>query len=340
MRGRTATAPQDAARRRWLTRLLPGRRPPPQRKSAVLLLCYAVDEHYLSHRLFPDATRLWINPGTSAARVLSKLPAGCEQVISAVNLTQPHRVLPEMPQLAAALAERGIPLRNAAVADHGKRALHARLAALGLPSAAAAREGPAEELLLVKAEHNSGAHIERSLTAEQRAVLGLGAIPAHVPDRDTYRVLPRGDLPSACLDDPFLAVERYLVHPEGLLYRLFLGGRHGALYLRRSTETVVRGTNSEMLAAWRVAATEAGWQLGAALMPPDALATKLPLNRVLATAGEVARDAGVEVGALDLVAAADGQVYLLDLNTTPYLDSFIDYEAMLRHLRAGLVQPQ
>lgn len=307
----------------------------------MLLLCYAVGEDFLSHRLFPDAPRLWINPGTPAARVLAKLPAGCEQVISALNLTQPHRVLPEMPALAAALAARGIPLLNARVTDHGKRALHALSARLGLPSAAAGPQGPPDELLIVKAEHNSGANIERALTAEERATLGLPAIPAHVPERDDYDVLPRRAVPAASFADPFLAVERFLAHPEGLLYRLFLAGRHGALYLRRSGATVVRGTNSEMLAAWRLTATADGWRLQEPLLPAGRAPAghpleDLPLPAVLATARRAAEGAGLELGAMDLLAEADGTAYILDLNSTPYLDSFIDYDAMLRHLRAGV----
>lgn len=290
------------------------------KRDGVLLLCFGLDENFLSHKLFPAAPRVQLDP----EKAPQALPGG-GPVLQCINLTEPRRVLPLDAPLRRDLARRGRPLVNGRLESHAKRHLHALLRRLELPCAAAGPEGPPDELLIVKADHNSGALVERGLPAARRAWLGLPAIPDHVPTHNAYPVLPRRKVPAAWFGDPFLAIERYLRTGGGPVFRLFVAGRHAQLYVRQSDAALVRGGNSRAVQVLPLVDGGAGWTGAPAALAP-----------VLSAAWRVGQAAGLELGALDILADGEGRPHVIDINTTPYLDSFIDYRQMLEHLRAGL----
>jgi hypothetical protein len=297
-------------------------------RHVALLLCFGVNDDFLSHILLPDALRLEVRPVARPADVLAALPRGCRLVVPALNLTEPWRLLPGVAELRAALDSRGIRLLNAGVATQGKRALHARLQRLGLASAAAAPEGEPDEPLLVKSDLNSGALAERSLTAAQRSALGLPAVADHVPRRDAYLRLARRELPPGWFADPQLAIERFIAGREGLSYRLYQAGRHAAITVRRSASPVGRTANSELLATQLLRAGPQGWQ-------GEAGATELPPG-LLSAAWRLAQDCGLDLAGLDILVDAAGSPCILDLNVTPYHRLFRDFSRLNAHLRAGL----
>lgn len=305
-------------------RLLP-RRP----RHPALLLCFGVNDDFMSHVLLPDAPRLELRPVAHPATVLAALPRGCRVVVPAINLTEPWRLLPGMAELRAALERRGIGLLNAGIATQGKRALHERLRRLGLRSAGATAEGEPDEPLLVKSDLNSGALAERGLTASQRAALELSAVPDHVPRRDAYPLLARREVPTGWFADPQLAIERFIAGREGLTYRLYQLGQRAAITIRRSTGTVGRTANSELLATHLLRAGPGGWQgeSGAAGL----------LSGLLAAAWHLGQDCGLDLGALDMLVDRDGAPCILDLNITPYHRIFRDFSRLNDHLRAGLL---
>lgn len=297
----------------------------------VLLLCFALDDNFLSHRLFPAAPRLRVRPEADPTALAKALPRRCRLAIQCINLTEPFRLLPPDSPLRAALARRGIPLLNGGVASHAKRDLHALLRGLGLPCAAASEEGPPDELLMVKSNQNSGALVERGLDEAARRRLGLDAVPDHVPRHASYPVLPRRDVPHAWFSDSSLAVERYLRGDSVASYRLFVAGQHAQLYVRASQAAVVRGGNSSVLHQVSLVARGAGWTGVLPALPH--------LPAALAAAWQVARAAGLEFGAIDILEDAAGRPHVVDINTTPYFDPEAKFGPdLLTHLRAG-IQP-
>ncbi len=294
----------------------------------VLLLCFAVDDDFLSHVLLPEAPRLRLQPPAHPVQVLAALPRGCRLVLPALNLTEPWRVLPAVTELRAALEQRGIRLLNAWVEDQGKHHLQARLRRLGLPSAEATADGDPDEPLLVKSELNSGALVERRLSPAQRAALGLAPVAERVPTRDAYPQLPRRQIPPDWFADPALMIERFVQRQDRLCFRLFQAGRHGFLISRRSERPVARTANAEMAATYPLTSGPTGWQTTVA-MPAY-------LPALLAAAWQVTQDSGLDVGALDIVVSDAGLPYVVDLNVTPFHGILRQEQAMNQHLRAGL----
>ncbi len=296
---------------------------------AVLLLCFALNEDFLSHQLFPEARRLRVGPESRAGDLVAAIPPACRLAVQCLNLTEPRRLLPLDSPLRQALARRGIRLLNGGLESHAKRDLHALLRSLGLPCSAAPPAGPPEELLIVKANQNSGALVERGLAPAERGRLGLDAVPDHVPHYATYPVLPRHAVPAAWFADPFLAVERFLRGFPSASYRYFVAGRHVMIHVRASEARVIRGDNSTLTHRAALVRRGAGW---AGELPPDA-----HLPQVLEVGWQVARAAGLELGALDVVVDETGQAHVLDINSTPYLQPGVDFGAeLLPHLRAGI----
>ena len=307
--------------RRWFG----GGRP----RSDALILCFGVNEHFLSHVALPEALRLPLRPGLGVEHILDHLPRGCRLVLPAINLTRPWLLLPGVEDLARALAARGIRLANRRVEDQGKRALHAGLAALGLPSTAATAEGDPGELLLVKSELNSGAIAERQLAPELLARLGLPEVPPRVPGRDAYPLLPRAQVPAAWFADPWLQVERFVARPDGISFRLLRAGRHGAVMIRRGDGAVIRAARAELLDLVPLRAGTGGWE--AERLPHPALPA------ALSAAWQVAEHRGLDFGALDLALDATDRAYVIDLNATPHQGIQRENHLLNRHLRAGLL---
>lgn len=297
-------------------------------RADALLLCFGVNENFLSHLVLPDAPRLAIGPGTRPETVLRSLPRGCQLVLPALNLTEPWRLLPEVDRLAELLGRRGVLLVNVAVRDQGKRALQSCLAALGLPRSAAAPTGDAEELLLVKSELNSGALAERLLRTEDRNRLGLEVPPPQVPTRDDYRLLSRRDVPVAWFDDPWLHIERFIGRGDGISFRLLQCGSRGALMVRHSPLPVARSQHATLIDLILLEAEGAGWQAERWVDPA--------MPGVLASAWQVAESRGLQFGAFDIVVDRDSRPYVVDLNLTPH-QSAERYNVKLNaYLRAGL----
>lgn len=305
--------------------LFGGRRP----RGEALLLCFGVNENFLSHAALPEAVRLAVGPGEAVERVVRRLPRGCRVVLPAINLTQPWRLLPAKAALRAALARRGIALLNYRVEDQGKRALQAGLARLGLPATAAAAGGDPDEPLLVKSELNSGAIAERQLSPAQRAALGLAPVPPQVPGRDDYLLLPRRQVPPAWFADPWLHIERFIAAPDGVSFRLLLAGRRAAAMVRRGDAPVARAARATLLDLVLLTAGPDGWQAERPSHPS--------LAAVLAAGWRVAQHFGLDFGALDVVVDREGRPHVVDLNLTPHQGTQRDNALLNRHLRSGLL---
>lgn len=299
-------------------------------RDRALLLCFGVNDNFLSHLVLPISPRLPLGPGATPERVLRQLPRGCRLVLPALNLTQPWRLLPAVDVLHDRLRRRGIRLLNAPVRDQGKRALQGRLARLGLPRTAAEAAGDPEELLLVKTELNSGALVERELSPPERRRLGLADPPPYLPTRDSYPLLPRRQVPPAWFVDPWLHVERFVCRPDGLTFRLLQAGRRGALMVRRSALPIARSAQAELIDLVLLEAGATGW---------DAERLADPCQpSLLVAAWRVAGDCGLEFGALDIVVDPEGRPHVIDLNVTPHQSAERTNTALNAYLRDGLLE--
>ncbi|MEA1648439.1 hypothetical protein UAJ10_05365 [Nitrospirillum sp. BR 11164] len=125
----------------------------------------------------------------------------------------------QRPVFERKLAQRGIKVLNAGLADMRKRTLHTMLENAGLRSARAAPDGPDDQFLFVKTDLNYGGEAERALPA---FLQGQFSAPADCPIRgwDDYRLLRRDELPPDWWNNPHLVIENFIAHDD-TIYRIY-----------------------------------------------------------------------------------------------------------------------
>jgi len=260
-------------------------------------------------RAVPEATRLTARPGESADDVLARCPADAVAFAFQVNTTFsaefPHRRC----DLVAGLEERGIVPLNAQAVDISKRKIQTQCAAFDLPVAAAPRDGDPTERLIVKTNHNYGGNAERQLTPEALADLGITPPSAVVPTAQSYKVLPRRDIPDAWWADSGLAIERYIENRWNRIYRINFAGRR---------VDILRMVNSNLIKKPH----ELGETEQVTILCNREELQNGSVPGVDPAIGEASvrfmRGAQLDFGSLDLIADDVGRAYVLDVNTTPY----------------------
>jgi hypothetical protein len=251
-------------------------------------------------------------------------------VLLHVNVSRTTGIIADEVTLWAALRGRGVTLVNTDATDLRKRTLHARCEALGLPCPRAANQGAEDERLIIKTDLNYGGAPERDLAR----TLGLGAErftgplgPTSVASPD-YRLYQRRDVPPAAWDDPALVVERFIANPEGVFFRVYVVGPATCVSEVWSDDDVkklsrpVRARTDHF--SWTAAAEDVA-------APPSADRVR----RVVALSRRVAHALGVTFGAVDCVMGADGTLFAVDVNKTPYWGTDVRPD-IIGHLRQGL----
>ncbi len=295
-------------------------------------------DKFLIRDVAPTARPLPARIGDDGEAVLARLGDDARCLLFHLPLSRTRRLPLDRPRLRQALAERGIAVLNARVTDATKRAIQRHCRRLGLPCAAAPRDGDPDELLIVKSNDNYGAAYEKELTADERAFLGLDD-PSGAPDATGYPVLPRREVPPGAYSDPTLSVERYIANRENAIYRVYVAGNRIVVGEYVSTATIKKGATTVKRRFWYESAA-------VSLSPgdgPDPTAGGPASRRLLVeTVTRFAVGFGLDFGALDVARSDAGDYYVIDVNVTPWRISIHrTTEAQRRrihsHIVAGLV---
>ena len=309
--------------RRKLIRYL---RPAP----VVVCECNAWDK-YLIQAVCPDAMRLAIKPGESGARLVNAIGPATRVVVMHIDTSHTNGFLDHESELYESLAARGVLILNAHATDVRKRTLHERLAAHGVPSAAAERAGPADERLIIKTNLNAAGGPERRLVAggvrtSDRFTRGLNE---EMRAQEAYRVCRRDEVPDAAWRDPTLVIERYIENPEGAYFRVHgvglattvsqiwtdLAIKHQRFGARRREHSFFWTVDGEDIALGEASADAA---------------------RAAAVGRRAATAMRMEFHGTDCVMDADGTIVPVDVNKTPYWGTPEPRPGVLEHLRCGL----
>ena len=154
------------------------------------------------------------------------LDAACEPTVNAVlfhNCLSHSAMFPRRrAEFEQKLAQRGIKVLNAGLADMRKRTLHTMLERAGLHCPRAARQGVGEQKLFVKTDLNHGGKAEHWLPAELQPMFSL---QADCPIRawDDYRLVRRDEIEPDWWDNPHLVIETYIGLDDSL-YRIYCCG--------------------------------------------------------------------------------------------------------------------
>jgi hypothetical protein len=308
--------------RRRVTRYL---RPGP----VAVCECNAWD-NFMIRALCPDAIRVPITPGEPAARVLAAITRSARVVLMHIDASCTDGFLEREASLFDRLAERGVVTLNTQATDVRKRTLHERCAAHGLRSAAASRDGPADERVIIKTNLNSAGVPERRLAALGGAVSDRFAreLNHDIRDPEGYRICRRADVSDAAWLDPTLAIERYIENAQGTFYRIFAVGP-ATVVAQIWTDLEIkkllsRAHRREYFFFWTVA----GEHIALGDVTEEAV-------RAVHVARRAATAMQTEFHGTDCVMDADGSIVPIDVNKTPYWGNAVR-PGLLEHLRLGL----
>jgi hypothetical protein len=282
---------------------------------------------YLIPAIVPGANRITVRLGEASEDVLTRLPAGCRLFVFHINLTFSARVPVDRNSLVAELQARDIAVCNARLVDISKRTIQRMCARGGLASTAARPDGDPDEFLLVKTTYNFHGAPECELGVEQRSMLGYESPHDMPPRRETdYRIVRRCEVPPTVWTSPHWVVERYVTNSAHRFHRVYVAG--DALVVSRVFDSSTFKKMPEGIER------ESHWTRVSEAHRPSAAPSDI--QRVAAMSARIARVAHVDYGAFDVVSDDDGEIYLIDINATPYWGDG-GHPDLLAYLGAGLV---
>lgn len=308
--------------RRRVTRYL-------RRAPIAVCECNAWD-YFLIHALCPGATRVPITPGESGLRVSDAIGRSARVVLMHIDASRTDGFLDDEAAFFDRLVTRGVTPVNARATDVRKRTLHERCAAHGLPSAAAPREGPPDERVIVKTTLNAAGVPERRLVARGGAASERFKhdLNAEMSDPEGYRVCARRDVPAAAWSDPTLAIERFIDNPEGAFYRVYGVGPATAV-AQIWTDLEIK----KLLHPARRRAYFFFWNVsGDDVSLNDATDDVV---KAVSVTRRVAAAMATEFHATDCVMDANGAIVPVDVNKTPFWGESVVRPGVLEHLRLG-----
>jgi hypothetical protein len=300
-------------------------------RASPLVVCeYNAWHRYTIQELRPDALRILLRPGETGNRVLRGVPHTARAMLMHLNASRTDGFISDANALWTSLRDRGVTLVNSEATDIRKRTIQERCEGLGLPSARAGREGPEGERLVVKTNLNYGGGPERDLvrTLKQRAVSFTGTLTATSIGSTHYMVCRRSDVPPSLWDDTALVIERFIENPDGVFFRVYVVGPATCVsevwsdYDIKKLSLPVRARVNHFY--WTADSGSV-----AATAPNETVA------RVVALTRQVCHVLGVDFGAADCVMGADGSLFVVDVNKTPYWGNDVRPD-VIAHLRHGL----
>lgn len=294
--------------------------------AAVTIYEHVAWFQFLLPACLPGAARLRARLGETAADVLARLDPACKMFVFHVNLTSSVHVPLDRAVLVDGLRARGIAVRNAQLVDISKRWTHAICERAGMPSLCAQRDGDPDEHVIVKTNSNYHGKREAELTVAQRQVLGLDTVH-ELPRREdaAYRVVLRREVQDEIWASPLWVVERYITNAAHRFHRVYIAGDAmvvSAVFDPSIFKKMPEGIERETYYM----------KVSDVPRPP---AVPADIAAVAGLCARIARSAGADYGALDVVSDDRGGYYVIDINSTPHW-GVGGHPILLSYLGAGL----
>src|SRR6267154_3518929 len=266
---------------------------------------------FLVESLFPAATRVRARFDDSVEAVLAGIPPQTTHFLFHLNVTVTAGFPARRDELLAALAARGIRAINDRVTDISKPFVQRTCAAHSLNVALATRTMPADEPVILKTSLNHGGKTERYLPPGELARLGM-QLPAPGMGPENYGVMRAGDVPVSSWDDPTLCIERFISNDEGRYHRAYLWQDRLVLWEGINPAPIKKSFADTSNRLSRFVLVEGRYRPVAGLdTGPEAL---------LAQLAAFAPAIGLSFATIDAVCDNEGRHYIIDVNTTPYID--------------------
>lgn len=287
-------------------------------------------ERFLIVSTWPKARRICANFHETPQEVTARLPRKTKLLLVHLNLSVMSLFIADPAEFVEVLRQRNVAVFNTFPVDIRKRTIQSRCRDFGLPSVAVGREGPDEELLIVKTDLNSGGRREQLLSPTQKGELNLAQDAGSMQGPQDYFVARRADLSVDVWNDSTLVVERYVKNPSGRFFRVYVAG-NAVVISEAYTETLVKRMEGRIRRhnhfLWREEERIFGDSSTIARLSP----------RLLQTSGVFLNRFQIDYGAIDVVESEDGEFYVIDLNKTPFWGDE-KQPGLTEHLRLGFAK--
>jgi hypothetical protein len=283
---------------------------PPTGGAGLVVYQWMAWRGFLASRLFPAATPLHARFDDTVEAVLAKIPPNATHFLFHINVSVTAGFPARRAELLAALAMRGLRTINDRVTDISKPALQRTFASLALPVVLADRTMSADTPVILKTSLNHGGETERYLPAVELARLGMHlAAPDVGPD---YRIMRVADVPGPAWDDKALCIERFISNDAGRYHRAYLWHDRLVLWEGINPAPIKKSFADTSNRLSRFVLVEGRYQPAAGSEPgPQALLEQL---------AAFLTGTGFSFGTIDAVCDNEGRHYIIDVNTTPYID--------------------
>ena len=265
---------------------------------------------FLLRTMFPDAEAMRMRVGESGDDVLGRASRPFDTFAFHVNLTDSARVPLDRERFVSSLEASGRVVVNRGITDISKSGLHERCRLAGLRVTAAERDGPQDELLIVKTDFNCGGAGERQLNRTECASIGI-------PYRDysfykggsSYAILSRSDLDDALWGDGDYVIDTFVENSRDWFYRCYVYGDHLVVSRAVDPEPLKRMPTGTVR-------SDFSFTLGGGV-PTGLYRTPTDVVDVARDVAALIHTSGIDFAAIDVVADESGAPYVVDINLTP-----------------------
>jgi hypothetical protein len=301
------------------------------RGSVMIVVEWKSDPTSLIHTLSPRAPRFEITADDSAEDILERITAlekRATRVLFHFDLSEQRRLPRQRDWLVRKLQEGGMSAWNSKLTDISKDVVQRTNRELGLPHTQASRQGPKNELLIVKTRWNAFGFPELQLSESERKLLGYPRRWSRpIEAWDEYPVLRRVQIPPHWWQSRRLFIERFISNSQGDFYRAFFCGTQCALGVGRSHALVKRPESGSFPACYLLSRKRVTDPSGIRRMPRNAWTA-------FQTSCRFANTFALDYGAIDLIGDDSGSTYVVDVNPTP--DGRSMHDKVRSYLRRGL----
>ncbi len=280
---------------------------------------------FLIQRIAPNARVLEASPFDSVEDVLGQLPSRPGAFLFQINCSITRKFPFCREELSEALTEGGWILCNQELVNISKRWLQNHFRSRGCNSVAVDREGPGEELVVIKSNYNWGGVKEREFPKDLRERLGIDEIPPEDLDQKSYRATPRAEVSARWWEDPSVAIEKFIGNGEGYYFRVSIAGPRCHLVKLANPASIKKVGKSRVVGTW-------GADFRSELETDDPHA-----KRVLAEVRRTSSALGMDFGSMDVVLDDDGVPFVVDVNVTPWFNLQTYFPGLASFLSGGSV---
>jgi hypothetical protein len=283
---------------------------------------------FLMPALVPNCTRVFANEKDTPSESVAKC-AECQVLVMHIDLTHSGHIPRRRSQFVGMMQQRGTTVINAALTNISKRHLHQVLRKSGMPCLRASRRGDPHELLIVKTDLNYGGESEREMPRSARPAASCPMRANSIVAAAGYPVLRRREVRARWWDDERLVIERYVTNRRNHIHRGHVVGDRLIVSRLTDDRQLKRILPDVKSANTFVEVTAAGPRIVRVTGQPACSAIVSLLTRTILAAS-------IDFGAIDIVESDEGELFVIDINSTPVWGGPDEDKPLLRFLAEGL----